>query len=796
MTEKNKNFVPVLPARDIIVFPHMVAPVFFASEQASIAVENALLTESHEVVILAQKDNTKVEVTSGDIYHSGVLGKIVQIVKFPDGALKALIEGISRVDIVDIEEGEKYIKATYETHDDIIEDSDDLRALQKLVAQQFNEFIQKSTKINIENFISLSDIKEPGKLADIISTYLTVAIEEKQQLVETLNVYERLEKVSKILSKEIELLSIEESLQEKVKFNLGKTQKEYLLREKLKAIKEELEGDTGLDEADELRERVESAEVPDYVKEHLFKELNKLERMSFLTAETSVVRTYVETILELPWNVKTNDILDIKQARRILDQDHFGLEDAKDRILEFLAVKKLSKEPQPTIICFAGPPGVGKTSLARSIARAINRNFSQVSLGGINDESEIRGHRRTYVGAMPGKIIRAIQDAKSKNPVILLDEIEKMIPSHMGDPTAAMLEVLDPAQNSHYTDHYIDLQFDLSDVFFIATANSIDNLYKPLKDRLEIIYLPGYTEEEKSQIAKKFLIPRQFKQNGIEKEDLKIQPSAIKSIIQSYTREAGVRELERNLAKLCRKYALEVAIDENAKICVDSKNIEKYLGVAKFERETTKREPQIGLVHGLAWTEVGGELLEIEASKMPGKGNLNLTGRLGEVMQESAKTAFSYARSNYKKLDLPDDIQERYDMHIHAADGATPKDGPSAGIAITTAIISALTGRPVKGDIAMTGEITLRGRVLPIGGLKEKSIAALRNNITRIIIPKSNKKDLSELPDYIKDNVVFYPVENFNEVINIALCEAYFESDNGNNGAKKSKLALPESLRK
>lgn len=767
-----KNIIPVLPMREIIIYPHMVAPVFVGREASIVAVDNALMTEEHEIILLAQKNPSIDNPETENLYQTGILGKIIQILKFPDGAVKVLLEGIERIKVSNIHKEEKLIRAEYEIIEDIIEDTKDLKALVRLSLDKFQQYIQKSTKISPESFASITEIDEPGKLADILATYLSINISEKQKIIETSNVYERLEFISKILSREIEMLTVEEALQEKVKFKLGKTQKDYILREKLRAIKEELGADEGKDEVDELREQVKKAKVPTYVKEQLNKELNKLEKMSFYTAETSVIRTYVETVLNLPWNKKTKDILDIKRAKKILDEDHWGLEDVKERILEFLAVKQLSKEPQAVVVCFAGPPGVGKTSLAKSIARSLNRSFAQVSLGGINDESEIRGHRRTYIGSMPGRIIRAVQDSKTKNPLILLDEIEKMLPSHMGDPTAAMLEVLDPAQNSHFTDHYIDLPFDLSDVFFIATANSVDKLYKPLRDRLEIIYLPGYTEEEKVNIAKKFLIQRQLKTNGINPKQLKIETSAIKEIVNKYTREAGVRELERNIAKICRKTAVKIVTDDKTKVTVNTKNLVDSLGTPKFTREEAEKQPQVGLVHGLAWTEFGGELLEIEATTMPGKGQLNLTGRLGEIMQESAKTAFSYTRSNYKKLGLAPDIQEKFDLHIHAADGATPKDGPSAGIALSLAIISALTGKPIRSDIAMTGEITLRGRVLPIGGLKEKCIAALRCDIKTIIIPKANEKDLSDLPDYIKDKIEFKIVDHLDQVIDFALLKA------------------------
>lgn len=771
-TGKNNmnNPVSVLTMKDIIIFPLMVAPIFLQQSHSATIVQDTLMTVDHEIIMLLQKPvSTKEQEENDEFFEIGILGKVSQLIKFPDGSLKALVESLHRVRVYDLLKEDSFVKARYEILDDINEPAENTTSLVRYTLDLFQEYLQKSSKVSAENFMFISEVSEAGKLADIIATYLHVDIKEKQKILELLNTRERLQYVSKILSQEVEMLNIEETIQEKVQHKLGKTQKEFLLKEKLRAIKEELGTDEGTNEFDELQDKIDTSKAPDYVKDNLNKELNRLEKMPGYSVETSVIRTYIETVLELPWSKKTNDIEDIERARQILDEDHYGLKDAKERILEFLAVKQLSKDPQATIICFVGPPGVGKTSLARSIARSLGRNFAQVSLGGINDESEIRGHRRTYIGSMPGRIIRAINDAGTKNPVILLDEIEKMIASHMGNPTAAMLEVLDPAQNSHFTDHYIDMAFDLSDVFFLATANSLEHLYKPLMDRLEIIFLPGYTEEEKVQIAIKFLIPRQLKAGGITEDQLKIHTSAVKEIINQYTREAGVRELERDIGKICRKIAVEIVSNPDIKKCVDSRSVGKYLGVPKFSREEAVKISQVGLVHGLAWTEFGGEILEIEATTMPGKGRLNLTGRLGEIMQESAKIAFSYTRSNHQKLNISDNIQDKFDIHIHAADGATPKDGPSAGIALTLAVISAFTNRPVRSDIAMTGEITLRGRILAIGGLKEKCIAALRNNINTVIIPKANEKDLQELPDYIRNKIEFKSVDNLEQVINFAL---------------------------
>ncbi len=775
--ENTQNtLIPVVPMRDIVIYPQMMAPIFISRRKSLTAVENAVLTEDHYVILLAQKEASIEEPAVQDLYEVGVLVKAVQILKFPDGSVKALADGIQRVKVTELEEKKDVLMAKYEPLEEESTVNEEVQALLNLTVEKFKEYIRKTTKINADTFVSLAEIKESGKLSDIIATYLSIKVSEKQRVLEILDTFERLEFVSKLLSREIELLGIEEALQEKVKFKLGKSQREYLLREKIKAIKEELGGEEGLDEVEELLKRIEEAKIPKYVRENLVKEVRKLNKMPFYSAETSVIRSYVDTVLELPWSKRTKDMLDIKKAKEILDEDHYGLKDPKERILEFLAVKKLSKSPQATIICFTGPPGVGKTSLARSIARSLNRKFSQVSLGGINDESEIRGHRRTYIGSMPGRIIRAIQNAGTKNPVILLDEIEKMLPSHMGDPTAAMLEVLDPVQNSHFTDHYIDQEFDLSEVFFIATANSIDRLFKPLRDRLEVINLPGYTEEEKISIAKKYLIPRQLKSNGIREDQLEFSEEVLREIINKYTREAGVREIERYIAKACRRAAVEIVENPELKVKLGTEKLIDYLGAYKYIRQEAEKEPQIGLVHGLAWTEAGGELLEIEASIMPGKGRLNLTGRLGEIMKESAQTGFSYIRSNFDDFGLDENFQEQCDIHIHAPEGATPKEGPSAGIALTLAMISALTDRPVKPDIAMTGEITLRGRVLAIGGLKEKCIAALRTGITNILVPKANEKDLSDFPDYIKDQTNFIFVENFSEVLDYALLEAKEEA--------------------
>jgi ATP-dependent Lon protease len=760
---------PVVPVRDIAVFPYMIAPLIVVRELSIKAMETALEKEEGEVILLAQKDPYQEEVAPEDFYEYGVLTKIIQVLKFPDGAIKAIIEGVSRVKVDKLKYKDSVYFAKISPTEEINHEDDDTKALVRLTINKFEDYARKNHRMTSENLLALASINnEPGRLADIIATFLEVKGEEKQHILEMLDTSERLEHMNNLLEQEMEMLGIEEVVNNKLKKNLSKTQKDFYLREKLKVIKEELYGAEDIEsEAEKYHEKLATLEIPEKYKEKLKKEIARLEKVPDYSSEMSVIRTYLDRILELPWNERTEDINDIIHAQKILDEDHWGLEDVKERILEFLAVRQLTKQPQSTILCLVGPPGVGKTSLAKSVARSLNKQFAYISLGGINDESEIRGHRRTYIGSMPGRIIQAIETAGTKNPVILLDELEKMMRSHMGDPTAAMLEVLDPEQNKNFTDHYVDMPFDLSEVFFIATANNLDTVYKALRDRLEVIRLSGYTEEEKLNIAKYFLIPRQLARHGIKKTKLNISDLAIRRVINEYNKEAGVRNLERSIAKICRKSAIKLVKEEEKKLRVSNNNLEEFLGVPKFTAEDKRKLPEVGIINGLAWTESGGDVLHIEASIMPGKGKLNYTGSLGEVMQESIKVALSYVRTNYQKLKVASDINEKFDVHLHVPDGATPKDGPSAGLAITLAIISAFTNQPLKADIALTGEATIRGKVLPIGGIKEKVLAAVRNDIYTIIVPEKNRKDMKELPDYLTDKINVIYVNTLDEAIKV-----------------------------
>lgn len=766
--------VPVVPIRDVLVFPHMIAPLLITREASVKALEKALDDEKNDVILVAQKDPLLESPESTDLYDYGMLVKVIQVLKFPDGTIKAIVEGISRVKINAYEQNNSVVFANISEIQEVTPTDTSTKALVRLAVDRFESYIKKSNRMSSENFLVLSSLdNDPGKLADVMATYLELDANEKQQVLETSDAQERLELMSKILEREMEMLNIEEVISNRLRINISKTQREFYLREKLRVIKEELhDKDDVENELDEYKARIEELEIPEKYKTKLKKEISRLDKMPVYSTEIGVIKTYLDRVLGLPWNKSTKDVNDIDRAQKILDEDHWGLKDVKERIIEFLAVRQLTKKKQATIICLVGPPGVGKSSLAKSIARSLKRKFSYISLGGINDESEIRGHRRTYVGSMPGRIIQAIENAGTRNPVILLDEIEKMMRSHMGDPTAAMLEVLDPEQNVTFSDHYIDIPFDLSEVFFIATANTLDNIYKALRDRLEVITISGYTEEEKLNIAKHFLVPKQLQKHGISKPKLKISDPAIVRIINEYTKEAGVRNLERTIAKICRKVATEIIRKEKTSVSVSEKNLETYLGIPKYTAEDKRNEDEIGVINGLAWTEYGGDVLHIEATLMPGKGKLNLTGSLGDVMQESAKAAMGFIRSNHDKFNLPSDLREKYDVHVHLPDGATPKDGPSAGLAITLAIISALSKKPLRADIAVTGEITLRGKVLPIGGLKEKVLAALRNDIYKIVIPEKNRKDVSELPDYVKEKVEFIYVRNIEQVLKDVFTDA------------------------
>lgn len=760
-----KKSFPVVPLRDIIIYPQMVAPLLIGKNIAINAVESAMESFENEIVLIAQKEPALESPEVENLYSFGVLAHVIQILKFPDGTIKAIVEAVSRVKIKTIELNDNIYYAQISKAREKKPAEENIKALLRLTLNKFESYVKKNTKMTPENLLALSAItNDPGRISDIIATYLDIPLSEKQHILELTDEAKRLEYATQLLEKEIELLDIELDINRKLKFNLDKTQKEIVLREKLKVINQELYGtEDSTNEFDDIIDKINALPLEDKYIIKLKKEAKRISSLPSYSSEVGVLKAYLDRVIELPWNNISEDHNDIINARKILDEDHWGLEDVKERIIEFLAVKQLSGKKQAAILCLVGPPGVGKTSLAKSVARSMNRQYSYISLGGINDESEIRGHRKTYVGSMPGKIIQAIETAGTKNPVIVLDEIEKMQRSHMGDPTAAMLEVLDPVQNINFTDHYIGIPFDLSSVFFIATANTTDTIYKALRDRLEIIKLSGYTDEEKLNIAINFLIPKQLDLHGIKKSRLSFTRKALQEIINGYTREAGVRNLERSIAKICRKVATEIIREEIKKVSISLNNLTHYLGVPKYSPNDKRTRPEIGIINGLAYTEFGGELLNIETNMMPGKGELKLTGSLGNVMQESANIAYSFIKSNSAKYSIKEDLQKKFDIHIHVPDGATPKDGPSAGLAITLAMISTFTKKPLRSDIALTGEVTLRGNILPIGGVKEKVLAALRNEIFTVIIPEKNKKDVSELPEYINSRMNYIFVNSIDQ---------------------------------
>jgi ATP-dependent Lon protease len=772
---KTTGRVPLLALRDLVIFPSMVIPLFVGREKSIKALE-AAMERDRMILLVAQKDARTDNPSKNEIYNTGTFSEILQILKLPDGAIRVLVEGVTRVRIKEYVQDEPFFEVTMEeVAEEQVKDKE-TEAMMRLVMDEFQKHVKMNKKIPPETIMSVSEIENPGKLSDVIAANIFLKHEEKQALLEMEAPKKRLNKMSEILQRENEILEIERKIQVKVKSSLEKSQKEYYLSEQLKAIQKELgKGDSSYNELEEIKEKIKKAKMPKEGEEKALKELSRLEKMMPMSAEATVIRTYLDWLIALPWNTKTKDKLDLKHVQDVLDEDHYGLEKPKERILEYLAVKKNMKDKkekaQDPIICFVGPPGVGKTSLAKSIARAMDRSFVRLSLGGIRDEAEIRGHRRTYIGAMPGRIIQSIRKAKSKNPVFLMDEVDKMSSDFRGDPAAALLEVLDPEQNNTFMDHYLDSEFDLSDVMFITTANTLYGIPLPLQDRMEIIEINSYTEHEKASIVKKFLIPKQLKLHGLTVDDVLVKDDAVNAVINGYTREAGVRNMEREVKALFRKVAKEKVTDEKKfkKITIDASNIEKFLGVPKFQDISMKDVNDVGAATGMAWTEVGGDVLVIEVSIMKGKGQLMLTGKLGDVMKESAQAALSYARAKAKKLGIKEDVFAKNDIHVHVPEGAIPKDGPSAGITIATAIISAFTGKPVKKLLSMTGEITLRGRVLPIGGLKEKTLAAARNGIKEVIIPFYNKKDFTELPDYVKENMKFHFAKTMDEVIKIAL---------------------------
>ncbi|MBB2480663.1 endopeptidase La [Bacillus sp. APMAM] len=769
MTKKKEHTVPLLPLRGLLVYPTMVLHLDVGRDHSVQALEEAMMND-HLIFLTTQKDETIDEPVEDDLFQVGTLTKVKQMLKLPNGTIRVLVEGLDRAKIDKFYDMDRYYAVALQILQQSEEKDAETEALTRTLLDYFEQYIKLSKKISAETFATVSDIEEPGRMADIIASHLPLKLSQKQSILETIDIKERLNIVIQIINNEKEVLNLEKRIGQRVKKSMERTQKEYYLREQMKAIQKELgdkEGKTG--EIADLTERIEEAGMPEHVKKTALKELDRYEKVPSSSAESSVIRNYVEWLIALPWTNATEDDLNITKAEQILDREHYGLEKVKERVLEYLAVQKLTESLRGPILCLAGPPGVGKTSLARSIAESLGRNFVRVSLGGVRDESEIRGHRRTYVGAMPGRIIQGMKKAGTINPVFLLDEIDKMSNDFRGDPSAAMLEVLDPEQNHSFSDHYIEETYDLSKVMFITTANDLGSIPGPLRDRMEIISIAGYTELEKIHIAKDHLLPKQMKEHGLTKGQLQIRDESIQTIVRYYTREAGVRSLERELATICRKTAKIIVSSDRKRVIVTDKNLEEFLGKKRFRYGQAELEDQVGVATGLAYTTVGGDTLQIEVSLSPGKGKLVLTGKLGDVMKESAQTAFSFVRSKAKDLELEEDFHEHYDIHIHVPEGAVPKDGPSAGITIATALVSALTGKAVRKEVGMTGEITLRGRVLPIGGLKEKSLGAHRAGLTKIIIPKDNEKDLDDIPESVRNDLEFFPVIHADEVLNIAL---------------------------
>jgi ATP-dependent Lon protease len=762
--------LPLLPLRDLIIFPFMVYPFPVGRDKSISALEEAMLKD-RLIILAAQRQGKVSDPNQEDIYTTGTLAEIKQMLKLPDGTIKVLVEGLRRVRVVQYLQSEPHYRVHWEEVFEPAESRDvETEALIRSTLYHFEQFIKLSKKIPSEVLVSINNIDDPGKLADIIASHLDFKVDDKQKILEAISVKLRLETLCSFLVKEIDILEMERKIHFRVRKQMEKTQKEYYLREQMKAIQKELgDHDERTAEVEELRGKLAKLTLPEEVEEKTLKEIDRLAKMPPMTAEAVVVRNYIDWLLSLPWDKVTEDRLDVIMAEQILNEDHYGLEKVKERILEYLAVCQLTKQLKGPLLCLIGPPGVGKTSLAKSVARALNRKFVRFSLGGVRDEAEIRGHRRTYVGAMPGKIIQIMKQAGSKNPVILLDEVDKMSTDFRGDPSSALLEVLDPEQNCNFGDHYLEVTFDLSKVLFITTANTYQGIPRPLLDRMEVINISGYTEEEKLEIAKRHLLPKQTTEHGMTSDDLIIPDPVIRQIITCYTRESGVRNLERQLAAVCRKAAREIVQTNKRPIRVSKSNLQKFLGIPKYRYNLAEEEDQVGLATGLAWTEVGGDILSIEVTLVKGKGQLILTGKLGEVMRESAQAAFSYIRSRARELGIREDFHEQYDLHIHIPEGAIPKDGPSAGITIATAIVSALTNRPVRKDVAMTGEITLRGRVLPIGGLKEKILAAHRGGIKNVLVPRENQKDLEDIPLNIARKVNIELVESMDEVWREAL---------------------------
>ena len=763
--------VPVLPVRDIVVFPYMILPLFVGRDMSIKAIEHSL-SSNRMVLLLTQKDLNIENPAPEDLYSVGTVAVIMRMLRLPDGRVKILVQGLSKARALTYSQTEPFFKANIEKIYDqkspalTIENEAQIRT----VKEHLDKVVSLGKAVLPDIMGVVENIEDPGRLADLVASNLGLKTEQSQEVLEITDPVQRLRRVSEILGREIELLTVQQKIQSEARGEIDKTQREYFLREQLKAIQKELgDIDERAEEIKEFRKKIEDAEMPEKVMKEAEKQLKRLEKMHPDSAEAATVRTYLDWMVELPWSKATKDNLDIKAAEKVLNEDHYDLEKVKERILEYLSVRKLKEKMKGPILCFIGPPGVGKTSLGKSIARALGREFVRMSLGGVRDEAEIRGHRRTYVGALPGRIIQGIKTAGTNNPVFMLDEIDKIGMDFRGDPSSALLEVLDPEQNNSFADHYLAVPFDLSKVMFITTGNLVDTIPSPLRDRMEIIYLSGYTTEEKLGIAKNYLIPKQLEEHGLNGKVLRITDPGLFNIISQYTREAGVRNLEREIAHLCRKVAKKIAEGKEKTFVINAQNLHRYLGVPKFLPEEEMEKDEIGVSTGLAWTESGGDIIYVEATTMKGKGHLTLTGQLGDVMKESAQAALSYVRSRAKKLGIKDDLFSKTDLHIHVPAGAIPKDGPSAGITMATSIASALTGRPVNKNTAMTGEVTLRGRVLPIGGLKEKALAAKRMGINRVIIPKRNRKDLEDIPKYIKKDMEFVFAETMDDVLRVAL---------------------------
>jgi ATP-dependent Lon protease len=774
LSEENKHIkqdkYPVLSLRDVVVFPHMVIPLFVGREK-SIQALDVVMQTNQKVVLLSQKDPTVDNPTQKDLYTVGTIARVLQLLRLPDGTVKVLLEGETRVAIAKWLSNPAYFEAQVKAFDEEPGPIQEMKALVRTLVSQFDQYVKLQKKIPSDLIGSITHITEPSKLADVVAAHLGFKLDEKQALLETKSIPTRLEKIISFMEGEIGVMQAEKRIRSRVKRQMEKTQREYYLNEQLKAIQKELgEGEEGKDELSELEERIKKTKLSKEARERAQTEFKKLRQMSPMSAEATVVRNYLEWLLDVPWEAQTRIKKDLKQAERFLNEDHYGLEKVKERIIEYLAVQNRVGKIHGPILCLVGPPGVGKTSLGKSVARATGRNFVRMSLGGVRDEAEIRGHRRTYIGSMPGKIIQGMKKAKTTNPLFLLDEVDKLGTDWRGDPTSALLEVLDPEQNNTFNDHYLEIDYDLSNVLFITTANTL-NMPQPLMDRMEIIRISGYTEGEKVQIALRHLLLKQMTAHGLKKNEFAVTESAIRELIRTYTLEAGVRNLERELANLCRKAVRYLASPKHKAIKITTKNLGKFAGIPRYRHGMADIEDTVGVTTGLAWTEVGGELLSIEAVMLPGKGKMQITGKLGEVMQESVQAAASYVKSKAPQFGIEPPLFEKRDIHVHVPEGATPKDGPSAGVAMATSIVSVLTGIPVRKDVAMTGEITLRGRILPIGGLKEKLLAALRGGIKIVVIPKDNEKDLAEIPKNVIKNLTILPVSRIEEVLSIALKE-------------------------